>query len=345
MKTEDIDFSGVLPKDSEERKDYLKRGEKFLEDAYNLKENLKKDARGVMRQSGIFRKRRYQFYKSVKDEPCRFVDGENGFFLSAYKTYPDWVSVVEADCINLDGIKEDVHYNKSKIPIAVVDSKYRTVNMASENIMKLYELSEINENKGLQTIMNLNEKFRTIKRHETVHCIRDTFFKNYYSNASLHLPWRRFESSPEENLTNGLTDEEWNHGYLEKDKNTSWLFLNPAFQSIPMSIGFAYTGHDTLSRLVGSLGLYSAAVALKSYNSYKNTVPTKIAFERILTSEEDIFEKNDVQYSLLRLAPFEIREIGKNMEKNNIKSGKTAIKEFLGKRKNLRSEIILENIS
>lgn len=33
------------------------------------------------------------------------------------------------------------------------------------------------------------------------------------------------------------------------------------------------------------------------------------------------------------------------MHKNDITSGKAAISEFLGKRKNLRSEIILENIT
>lgn len=45
----EMDYLGVLPLDKESERDYVKRGEQFLEDAHSLKEILKKDSRGTMK--------------------------------------------------------------------------------------------------------------------------------------------------------------------------------------------------------------------------------------------------------------------------------------------------------
>lgn len=206
------------------------------------------------------------------------------------------------------GFKENIKLRKTKIPIAVV-----------------------NPNSNSETYW-----------HEEIHCIREPI--NDYLKSSLLLhPWKHYEGSPEENITNGLSNTQWDHPRLKDEKEDFYvnLFMGGSLYAISAVSPVLYFIPLTIS--AGTLNFIKA---YRLYNSYKEVIPTKQAFEKILAGETtDSYRKQDVQYSLLRLTTPEIREIGKNMEKNNIKSGKTAIKEFLGKRKNLRSEIILENIS
>lgn len=307
MKAEELDYRGVLPFDNEDRKTYINRGEQFLEDAYDLKDILKKDARTIMKENKILKEKWYHI-RDIKDGECKFVEGNNEFFEHVYRTNLDWVSVIEAECIGYGGFKKNIKFKKTKMPISIVNSGYETES----------------------------------QWHEKIHCMREPI-SDYLKSSLFSHPWKEYEGSPEENLTMGLSNTEWNHPLMKNEKEDSCInllvgggiiaasFISPISYFVPLAV---------------TAGALNFTKAYRLYNSYKNTVPTKIAFEKILKSEEPYsYIKQDVQYSLLRLKTPEIREIGKQMEKNNIKSGKTAIIEFTKKRKNLRSEIILENIS
>ncbi len=307
MRAEELDYCGVLPYDKEDQSTFEKRGEQFLEDAYSLKEILKKDARGMMKQNNLLKEHWYHI-RNIKDGECRFVETDNIFLKGAYRTNPEWISAVEAECIDYGGFKENIKLGKTKIPIAVVNP-----NGSSNSYW-----------------------------HEEIHCVREPI-SNYLKSPLFSHPWKYYEGSPEENLTMGLSNTEWNHPQTKDEKEEFYVNL---FMGGSLYVISAISPVTYFIPLTISAGTLNFIKAYKLYNSYKKTIPTKQAFEKILAGEKpDSYGRQDVQYSLLRLTTPEIREIGKQMEKNNIKSGKTAIKEFLGKRKNLRSEIILENIS
>ncbi|MBU4245711.1 MAG: hypothetical protein KKE71_01590, partial [Nanoarchaeota archaeon] len=179
------------------------------------------------------------------------------------------------------------------------------------------------------------EYFKKIKRHEIIECIRDPLSAYVHPNSFI-LPWRSNEWLPEENSINRLSKIEKYHPSGEIAK--VFVYGNIYLGSI--SEFLAVLNSDT-GYSVGGIGLFY--MGYKFYDSLRKINPTLAAYDKILLSEEeDSAEKKDVQYSLLRLKPPEFRNIAKTMKDTD--SGINAIKEFLKKRKNLQSEIILNNI-
>lgn len=306
MEIHELDYLGVLPLDNESRIEFKNRAEEFLGAAYALQDEMKKNAYGILKENGILKLKLTQD-RDVTGNPI-LVDGENSFFKKCYKTNPDWISVIEAKSINYAGLGTDVSFNEINIPVAIVDPSYGEV---------------------------------TAKHHESTHCIRREFFEKVCERPS------------EENLIMGLTNNDRDHTLSEECKHSAYARF--ALASIPWLYGVKALTSGIQPPTLADYGIFlflagttlpSFIDGIKNYRAYKRTTPTKIAFEKILSSEENGSDnKFDVQYSLLRLTTPEIREIGTYMQKNNTTSGKTAIMDVLGKRDNLRSEIVLEKIS
>lgn len=151
MKSYELDYLGVLPYENEDRGRFKKRGEQFLEDAYELKGELEKDARHILKENDILKLKLLQD-RDVTGNP-KMVDSEIGFFEREYRTNPEWISVIEAECIDAGGIQKDISFKGKKIPIAIVDTRG-----------------------GALT-----------KHHEEIHCVRREFLDTTALSPEEHL--------------------------------------------------------------------------------------------------------------------------------------------------------------
>lgn len=369
MNIRELDYKGVLPKDREDRTEFAQRGEQFLSDAYGLQDILKSDARGLLARNKLIREKGYQFFRGVKNEACMFVNEKDEFFKNAYGTEPGWVSVIEAELVNKNesGTQIEISQNKSRIPIAIVSPAYAR---AMDKLLNIYRAELRSAKKRFMNSADLSafrdlythlvstrllkkhrdelcpQLYEETKHHEIIHCVRTDL-----ANINFPFPWTMEAIGLlEENLADGLAGRGWNYNSPKTVKKLLGISLPISTLYVAISAGALIAmPTNPLPQLLNLVyGGCILGVAAKGYDSYGHLDSTKTAFREILSgnriSKEPSQEQQDIQYTLLRLKPAEIRKIAKEKIKSDTDS-LTAIKNFLGKRKNLRSEIILGNIS
>jgi len=343
MNISELDYHGIFPKKNEDKNTFLKRGEDFYNSALEIKDNLRKDISGIVAQKDLFRKREYstRALKNItKKGDFKLLDIPGNFFIDNYRTCPDWISAIGADS---NSRNPDMAY------VDIILDYY--LNIKKNNIPMFFScLKNVDANRFLEKgispekVINDLKKINGEKKKEVIiDIIRDPLNRNYKNFNFFSWPWIKYESAPEQCILNRLSDSEWDQKYMDDDmKKASYDFISGIFfTSFPLALTLSSPIQNAEYLLWTMLGLNYFKNAVKQYRSSSNTPSTRIAIEDILSSEKD--ERINMQYTMLRLTPPEIREIGKYQKKEKV-SETEATRHVLEKRKTLMSKIILENI-